>query len=225
MHPQDIVLKTERGVAEITARALSLAPKLRRLLIMIDSTRSVNELEQIFAPLGNVREMLAELASVGLITFRPARAAQPFADAGAPAPMPASAAPSYPRAPEPTASRYAARNAEAEVPRTTFYAQAAQAAPAPLPPSRVAAFPTGLPVETAAAAAPAGDLLLIKSQVRAYLTSVLGSDESMIDAKLEAVADRNQLAGFLAGCENILSSYGGVRIAKEFRARFGAHYG
>lgn len=220
MHPLDIVVKTERGVAEIGARTLNLAPKVRRLLIMIDSSRTVGELEQIFAPLGDVREMLGELAMQRLIAFRPSRAAAAGGAEGY-APSPTSPAAPPERRAEARMPPYEAAP-EREPARTTFYAQRSGAAAT----ARVAAFPTGLPVDSSPAPGPvrSGEIGALKSQVRAFLTSVLGSDESLIDAKLDAVADHGQLAAFLAGCEGVLANYGGVRMAKEFRSRFGAHY-
>jgi hypothetical protein len=47
--PRDLVVKTESGKLEVMTSAQRLPSQLRRLLIMIDGTRSVSQLEQMFA--------------------------------------------------------------------------------------------------------------------------------------------------------------------------------
>lgn len=309
MDPRDLVMKSDLGHAEVLERGQNLPPKLRRLLIMLDGTRSVAEIEQIFAPLGNVSLMLQDLLERELITIRslrpsaaaasaprPARAAAAAAapiEAPAPAPVAPVAAPAPPvnvppYAPEPAfaqarepagyapapvmpvphepervapAPRPAPRppvNFESPAPAPAPAAYVPPPAPAPAaiqrayapPPmqpaapgpyaaprapvaptapaySRVAAFPSGLPVDPAQIFDEPQidhDLAPIKAEIRAHLTGVLGSDEVLIDAKLSAVSDRAALRQFLAGCERVLSTYGGVKLARKFRDRFAEHY-
>lgn len=287
MDPRDLVMKTAVGQAEVVERAQSLAPKLRRLLIMLDGTRSVAELEQIFAPLGNVRDMLTELGNRGLISVRTLRAPEPQAPR-APVPLPpgtaqqqfpprepafappSAAAPPEPewlqpaqmpmapapaRQPPPLSNAYMAPQAPRAVPPPQLQPQFASAPaprtppgpPGPLafesrpsepayepnryaapPRTRIAAFPSGLPFEPAAPVAPAPthdiEFAQLKAAIRGHLTGVLGSDEALIDAKLDAVADRVQLRSFLAGVEKVLSTYGGIRVSRKFRDRFEAHF-
>lgn len=281
MDPRDLVMKTEQGREQVSQRAQSLPPKLRRLLIMLDGTRSVSELEQLFAPLGNVQEMLKDLLGRGLISLRslrpPPAAPGPAATAAPTGPLPsppgmapdatwpagaaiegdslAALAPTRPepmprpapamRPPEPRMPAPLAPPAPMAAAADLGYAAAMEryqrtAAPYPRPASptdlgaapqrsRVAAFPSGAPVSpeaVLAAAAPAPDfeLVQLKAQIRAHLTGVLGSDEALIDAKLEAVSDRTQLRTFLAGCEKVLATYGGIRLSNKFRERFGQYY-
>jgi hypothetical protein len=288
--PYDPVVKTESGKLEIMIRAQGLPSRLRRLLIMIDGTRSVSQLEQTFARLGNVGAMLHELRDRGLIAVRSLRSESAVAPSSEAVPLPPSfqADPLTPKtttrpvpmAPElrdravawtiepHMADRHDAppapipfpqrRSAPPAAPPVDASAPPSPSAPASIaaygmapgpvaehggaflrrPPatgaapttpahSRVATFPTGMPIEAAAIASPAQQVLelaQIKASVRAHLTGVLGSYEALIDAKLEAVADFGQLRSFLLGAENVLSTYGGIELSRKFRERFRNYY-
>lgn len=337
------VNKTPTGETEVRARAADLAPKTRRLLIMLDGSRDVAELERVFAPLGDVRAMLLDLAERGLIVIgdtdvaaaqgsavpaaTPARDAdivkprdvpdpasaaappsppllQPEHELGAwfrqpwsePAALAASPQPDLPQpdlpqpnlprpdlsqpavskptsplppqrvpepafqspvmaprtfapperrapvAPPPAAERYEApRYASDPVDARLSWSSAGldmSQAPAPSPRAspmaslaldNVAQFPGGNPfiapvVEPASLAAVDTELAEIKGQLRAFLAGILGSDEALVDTKIEAVGNREQLRVFLVGCERMLTAYGGVKVVRKFRARFDPHF-
>lgn len=288
--PRDLVVKTESGKLEVMTRAQRLPSQLRRLLIMIDGTRSVSQLEQMFARLGNVGAMLYELRDRGLISVRsvsdgstaePSREAVPLPPSFQADPLtPKTTTRPVPMAPElrdravawttepHMADRYDAPPAPLPIPQRRSAPPPAPPVDASAPPSpsgpasnaaygmapgpvaehggafprrppatgaapttpahsRVATFPTGMPIEAAAIASPAQqalELAQIKASVRAHLTGVLGSYDALIDAKLEAVADFGQLRSFLLGAENVLSTYGGIELSRKFRERFRDYY-
>jgi len=58
--------KTPKGVAEIAARSAQLSMTTRRVLIMIDGKRSVDELAVLLRP-GEIDAVIAQLESAGLI--------------------------------------------------------------------------------------------------------------------------------------------------------------
>jgi len=288
--PRDLVVKTESGKLEVMTRAQRLPSQLRRLLIMIEGTRSVSQLEQMFARLGNVRAMLHELQARGLIAVRSVRdgsTAEPSRDA-VPLPPSFQADPLTPKtttrpvpmAPElrdravawttepHMADRYDAPPAPIPSPRPRSAPPPAPPVDASVPPSpsgpasnaaygmapgpvaehggafpggslatgavcvtpvpsRVVAFPAGTPIEPADIAFRAQqelEVVEIKAAVRRFLTSELGPDEVLIDAKLEAVTDFSQLRSFLLGAEKVLSTYGGIKLSRKFRERFGDYY-
>ncbi len=66
LNPNSIFRKTEAGVAEVQARALGLRAELRRLLILIDGTATIDRLAA-FVRGSEVEFLLAELATLGLI--------------------------------------------------------------------------------------------------------------------------------------------------------------
>jgi hypothetical protein len=61
-----VFAKTPKGVAEVTARTAQLAMTTRRVLIMIDGKRSVDELAVLLKP-GEIDGVIAQLESLGLI--------------------------------------------------------------------------------------------------------------------------------------------------------------
>jgi hypothetical protein len=61
-----VYAKTPKGVAEIAARSAQLSMTTRRVLIMIDGKRSVDELSVLLRP-GEVDAVIAQLESAGLI--------------------------------------------------------------------------------------------------------------------------------------------------------------
>ena len=61
-----IFAKTPRGVAEVAARGPQLSMTSRRVLIMMDGRRTVDELSQIVRP-GEIDGIIAQLESAGLI--------------------------------------------------------------------------------------------------------------------------------------------------------------
>ncbi len=66
MNPGTIFFKTELGKAEVAQRSGQISPALRRILIMADGKRAVNEL-QAHARAGEVFPILRELQGLGLI--------------------------------------------------------------------------------------------------------------------------------------------------------------
>lgn len=66
MDSELVYRKTEAGSAEIIGRTLELTPAERRLLILIDGTRSVADLRP-FVRQGDLKEALARLITKGLI--------------------------------------------------------------------------------------------------------------------------------------------------------------
>ena len=65
-----VFMKTEMAAEEIKNRTYKLSQKLRSLLIMIDSKKSVSALVETARGLGDVAAMLTELESMGLIVRR-----------------------------------------------------------------------------------------------------------------------------------------------------------
>ena len=61
-----VYAKTPKGVAEIAARSAQLSMTTRRVLIMIDGRRSVEELSVLLRP-GEIDAVIAQLESAGLI--------------------------------------------------------------------------------------------------------------------------------------------------------------
>ncbi len=61
-----VYAKTPKGVAEIAARSAQLSMTTRRVLIMIDGKRSIDELSVLLRP-GEVDAVIAQLESAGLI--------------------------------------------------------------------------------------------------------------------------------------------------------------
>lgn len=66
MDGSHVYAKTPKGVAEIAARSAQLSMTTRRVLIMIDGKRSVDELSVLLRP-GEVDAVIAQLESAGLI--------------------------------------------------------------------------------------------------------------------------------------------------------------
>lgn len=58
--------KTPKGVAEVAARSAQLSMTTRRVLIMIDGKRSIDELSVLLRP-GEIDAVIAQLESAGLI--------------------------------------------------------------------------------------------------------------------------------------------------------------
>lgn len=66
--------KTPKGVAEIAARSAQLSMTTRRVLIMIDGKRSVDELAVLLRP-GEIDAVVAQLETAGLIQHNSATSA------------------------------------------------------------------------------------------------------------------------------------------------------
>jgi hypothetical protein len=62
-----IYIKTTAGGDELRSRARTLPQRLRTMLIMVDGTRSVSQLQQAAARLGAPDDFLASLESQGLV--------------------------------------------------------------------------------------------------------------------------------------------------------------
>jgi hypothetical protein len=61
-----VYAKTPKGVAEVAARSAQLSMTTRRVLIMIDGRRTVDELAVLLRP-GEIDNVIAQLESAGLI--------------------------------------------------------------------------------------------------------------------------------------------------------------
>ena len=84
MNPQARFAKTEKGREEIRDRRYALQPRLRTLLVMIDGSKTADELVQAAKRLGGGPEVLQELLKEGFI--------DESGGDGAPAPAAAAAA-------------------------------------------------------------------------------------------------------------------------------------
>lgn len=78
-------VKTEAGSDEVRARSRKLAPRMRTMLIMVDGTMSVSQLQDAAATLGAPGDFLQALQEQGLIRRREVaaaaeRAVQPLAE-------------------------------------------------------------------------------------------------------------------------------------------------
>ena len=69
MNPDDVPVKTEKGLEELQTRALRLSSKFRQLLIMIDGRKSVHVLLKDYKQMDGVVEILDELLRLNLIAF------------------------------------------------------------------------------------------------------------------------------------------------------------
>lgn len=81
-----IYAKTPKGVAEVAARTAQLSMTTRRVLIMMDGKRTVDELAMLARP-GEIEAIVDQLESAGLAQKTAGSA--PAAPAPIPAPMPA----------------------------------------------------------------------------------------------------------------------------------------
>jgi hypothetical protein len=74
MDPQTAFVKTEKGVEEIETRRHRLDHRLRALLLVVNGTRTVEQLARDFARYGDVQAMLGKLVTDGFIrSERPLR--------------------------------------------------------------------------------------------------------------------------------------------------------
>jgi hypothetical protein len=71
MNSTDIVVKTAAGVDELKSRSRKLAPRLRTMLIMIDGSMTVDQLQQAGARLEVPPDFLEALAQQGLVVLTP----------------------------------------------------------------------------------------------------------------------------------------------------------
>ena len=85
VQPTDIIVKTADGAAEVAARSAALPQRLRTMLILVDGKLTAGQLTEAASKLGVPSDFLDALAQQGLIAVRPA--AQPAAEASAPAPV------------------------------------------------------------------------------------------------------------------------------------------
>jgi len=89
MAPDSILQKTELGRQEIATRQLRLDPRSRAVLVVIDGRRTLADLAESLASMGDVAAIVEKLAGLGLVAdSRPgAAAARPASPAIAPAPQ------------------------------------------------------------------------------------------------------------------------------------------
>ena len=71
MDSTDIAVKTAAGAEELKSRARKLAPRLRTMLIMIDGSLQVDQLQQAAARLSVQPDFLDSLLQQGLIALVP----------------------------------------------------------------------------------------------------------------------------------------------------------
>jgi hypothetical protein len=103
MNKHDIYEKSAAGVDEVRLRTRGLHPRLRTMLIMVDGTRTLEQLETAAATLGAPSDFLGQLLSQDLVVLRiaapRAAAAAKAAPSSVPAPAPAAERPAVPSAP------------------------------------------------------------------------------------------------------------------------------
>ena len=68
LDPRLVYVKTETGVAEITARALGLTQGARRVLILLDGKRAISQLPGFVRP-GDIVALVDQLEGLGLIAL------------------------------------------------------------------------------------------------------------------------------------------------------------
>jgi hypothetical protein len=62
-----IYTKTAQGRAEVAERRLGISPRLRSALIMVDGKTSFGELRRSLTQIGDPRELISQLADLGLV--------------------------------------------------------------------------------------------------------------------------------------------------------------
>lgn len=67
MNQQSVLAKTRKGAEEIETRQYKLDQRMRALLLVVNGKVTVRELMANYARLGNVPEMLQQLASLGFV--------------------------------------------------------------------------------------------------------------------------------------------------------------
>ena len=88
MAPDSILQKTELGRQEIATRQLRLDPRSRAVLVVIDGRRTLADLAESLASMGDVAAIVEKLAGLGLVAdSRPGAAARPASPAIAPVPQ------------------------------------------------------------------------------------------------------------------------------------------
>ena len=100
--------KSALGAQAIATRSAALTPKLRSLLILIDGKRGYDELGKLGAMLGDVEQLLVQLADQGFIEPVEGSAA-PAASPSAGAAPAAAPTPAFPPVPLAAAQRHAVR--------------------------------------------------------------------------------------------------------------------
>jgi len=222
MEPQIVVRKSHAGMQEVFHRRAGLSPKMRTLLIMLNGTRSVEDLEKSLASLGDVRGMLYELNVLGLVEMEEHFEKSNVAGLGArlfnrpnAAPEPAYQPPAPQYAdPMPQYVEPAPQYAE---PVPQYFAPASQyAAPAPKPqPAFVS--PSSQP---APAGAIGGMLGQLKTKLSAHMQRTLGDDYMLVRGKIDACQSIRDFANLLEGCEKVLASYAGSDAALALKKEF-----
>lgn len=215
MEPQIVARKSQAGMQEVFHRRAGLSPKMRTLLIMLNGTRPIEELEKSLASLGDVRAMLYELNVMGLVEMEElyeqsnvvGLAGRIAGRSAAPASMPASV-PAQQYAPQPPA--YLPPPAYAQTPMQPQYQ--------PAPPG-YAPVPQGY-APAPAAGAMSGMLGQLKAQLSAHMQRVLGEDYQLVRAKIDNCGTIRDFANLLEGCEKVLSNYvspdAALALKKEF---------
>ena len=86
VNPKSVYRKTEAGVAEVQVRTLGLRAELRRLLILIDGTATLDRLAA-FVRGSEIDFLVAELEYNGLVTSAPIVPVVPIAPIAPTAPI------------------------------------------------------------------------------------------------------------------------------------------
>lgn len=79
MNHTDIILKTAKGAGEVKARSRSLPHRLRTMLILIDGSLNVEQLQHAAIKLGVPADFLESLEQQGLITVHASASEAPIA--------------------------------------------------------------------------------------------------------------------------------------------------
>jgi hypothetical protein len=218
MEPQIVVRKSQAGMQEVFHRRAGLSPKMRTLLIMLNGTRSIQELEKSLASLGDVRAMLYELNVLGLVEMEEQYEQSNVVGMGArlfsrpaPAPVPA---PTPAPAPQPVFDPNPGYPAA--------YPQSGYPTPnAGFPPPAAVPSYAPQPAQSYSAPAPAvGMLQQLKSQLAAHMQRALGEDYLLVRAKIDGCQSIRDFANLVEGCEKVLANYLGPDAAQALKREF-----
>lgn len=205
--------KTQRGYAEIAQETQILHPRLRRFLVFVDGSRSLDKLVEITQVLGDTHVALSELVRDGFITSDAKTGAYPAVTARG------QNVTSFPVNPMPLQSVSPQQQApmqQAPQPQPTQpqYAPAPQQyAPAPAP-VQSAPQPQYTP------AAPAYPLDQVKNYMLSDLRARMGKDAELIAPKILAAKSAEDLIVMMMRLRDILAKYSGLEESDQFVKKF-----
>jgi hypothetical protein len=184
--------KTQRGYAEIAQETQILHPRLRRFLVFVDGSRSLDKLVEITQVLGDTHAALAELVRDGFVTADAKTGAytavQPRAGNIS----------SLPGIPMPSAAP-------------------AQPTPVATPQFAQATAPTAPQYN---ATAPAYPLDQVKNYMLSDLRSRMGKDAELVAPKILAAKSTEELIVMMMRLRDILTKYSGNEDADQFVKKF-----